>query len=115
MTAVKEDEVTSVNKILIDLTSLVNCLGGKNTVEPQTPAEYEHLVIMGSGFIFLKAWSNRVTSRHNENFCLLASPFGQYLCALALTCDDFVHFGQDQLCIQVFSPFDHSMQILLHI
>ena len=46
-----------------------------------------------------------------ENLGLLATPFGQALRALALTCD---HFGRDQICTQVnanFLPFGHPTQV----
>ena len=46
-----------------------------------------------------------------ENLGLLATPFGQALRALALTCD---HFGRDQICTQVkarFSQFGHPTQV----
>ena len=42
---------------------------------------------------------------------LLATPFGQALRALALSCDDF---GRDQICTQVngsFLPFGHPTQV----
>ena len=35
-----------------------------------------------------------------ENLGLLVTPFGQCLRALALTCNDLAHFGQDQICTQ---------------
>ena len=52
-------------------------------------------------------WPNGVASRLG----LLATLFGQDLHAFAMTC---IHFGQDQICMQVkasFSPFGHPTQI----
>ena len=46
-----------------------------------------------------------------ENLGLLATPFGQALRELALTC---AHFGRDQICMQVkasFSPFGHPAEV----
>ena len=57
--------------------------------------------------VYLKPWLNGLASRRN----LLATPFGQALRALALTC---AHFGRVQICTQVkvsFSPFGHPTQV----
>ena len=50
-----------------------------------------------------------------ENLGQLATPFGQALLALALTCDDLRSLAlTDQICTQVnasFSPFGHPTQV----
>ena len=64
----------------------------------------------------LKPCPNRVASRHklSTEVRLLATPFGQALGTLALTCG---YFDRDQLCTQVdasFSPFGAtSINLLL--
>ena len=63
----------------------------------------------------LKPWRNGDASWRKltqvEDLGQLATSFGQGLCALALTCDDF---GRDQICTQAdasFSPFGHPTQV----
>ena len=60
---------------------------------------------------FLSQTESRTIRRQVESLDLLATPFGQALRALALTCDDF---GRDQICTQVkvgFAPFGDPNQV----
>ena len=60
----------------------------------------------------VKPWPKRSRKKTQvENLSLLATPFGQSLRALALTCDDLRSFWSRSNLHASFSPFGHPTQV----